>query len=106
MGVSLRTLALAGLALASGSVPAAAAPPDARVLAVHCHTCHGVAGDEAMIPALEGRDQDDLLERLRAFRDGGTDATVMTRIARGYSDDELALIAAWFAAAPAMKAPR
>jgi sulfide dehydrogenase cytochrome subunit len=32
-----------------------------------------------------------------AFRSGGREATVMTRIAKGFSDDETRAIAAWLA---------
>ena len=35
---------------------------------------------------------------MTGFRDGSRPATVMTRIAKGFSDDELRAIAAWFAA--------
>jgi cytochrome c553 len=35
---------------------------------------------------------------MKAFRNGGRPATVMDRIAKGFSDDEIAAIAAWYAA--------
>jgi cytochrome c553 len=35
---------------------------------------------------------------MAAFRDGSRPATVMTRIAKGFSDDELHAITAWLAA--------
>ena len=35
---------------------------------------------------------------MAAFRDGSKPATVMNRIAKGYTDDELKPIAAWLAA--------
>jgi cytochrome c553 len=39
-----------------------------------------------------------MLTAMAAFRDGSRPATVMNRIAKGFSDDELRPIAAWFAA--------
>jgi cytochrome c553 len=39
-----------------------------------------------------------MLTAMAAFRDGSRTATVMNRIAKGFSDDELRPIAAWFAA--------
>ena len=35
---------------------------------------------------------------MTGFRDGSLPSTVMTRIAKGFSDDELRAIAAWLAA--------
>jgi cytochrome c553 len=35
---------------------------------------------------------------MAGFRDGSLPATVMNRIAKGFSDDELRAIAAWLAA--------
>ena len=35
---------------------------------------------------------------MRTFRTGQRPATVMDRIAKGFSDDEIAAIAAWYAA--------
>jgi sulfide dehydrogenase cytochrome subunit len=34
---------------------------------------------------------------MKAFRNGRRPATVMDRIAKGFSDDEIAVIAAWYA---------
>ena len=41
---------------------------------------------------------DDIMTAMAAFRAGSKPATVMNRIAKGYTDDELKPIAAWLAA--------
>jgi sulfide dehydrogenase cytochrome subunit len=41
-----------------------------------------------------------MLQQLREFRDGSRPATVMTQIARGFSDAQLQRLAAFFAAQP------
>ena len=46
---------------------------------------------------LAGLPKDDILTRLRGFRDGSRPSTVMQQIARGYSDAQLELIAGYFA---------
>jgi cytochrome c553 len=50
------------------------------------------------VSRLYGRDAGDIMTAMTGFRDGALPATVMTRIAKGFSDDELRAIAAWLAA--------
>jgi cytochrome c553 len=101
------TLAGAGTAAAQ-LAPPRFAPPNltaagVRALAANCAQCHGtngrpVAGSE--IPPLAGRDRAELAARLAAFKQGATRATVMDQIAKGYSDDEMAALADYFARLP------
>jgi sulfide dehydrogenase cytochrome subunit len=87
----LFSLALAALAAA----PAAAQAP---LAAEGCVACHGPAGSgQGSIPALAGRDANELAAAMRAFRANERPGTIMGRIARGYSDAEIAAIAAYFA---------
>ena len=56
-------------------------------LADACTSCHGVGGhSQGAIPSIGGLDKDTLLAELRAFKAGQGDATIMNRIARGYTD--------------------
>ena len=41
-----------------------------------------------------------MIAAMQAFRNGQRPATVMDRIAKGFSDDEIKAIAAWFGAQP------
>ena len=72
---------------------AAAAPPGAS----SCTGCHGNGG---AVTALEGRPAAELVAAMTAFRKGDRAATVMGRIAKGFSDAEVKAIADWFAARP------
>jgi sulfide dehydrogenase cytochrome subunit len=68
---------------------AAAQPPPG---ASSCSGCHGSASPIA------GQDAKSLTQTLIAFRDGTRPSTVMGRIAKGFSPDELGVIAAWWSA--------
>lgn len=72
--------------------------PHARMLSFNCFTCHGPAGQGAGdIPALAGRAADELKASLQAYKRGTEQGTIMNRIARGYSDAEIGIIADYFA---------
>jgi cytochrome c553 len=88
--------------LLAASLPAAAAPIDAGArLAATCTACHGAAPVQGnALPPLAGQSEEALLASLRAFQAGARPATIMTQLAKGYTDEQLALIAAWFAKAP------
>jgi cytochrome c553 len=45
---------------------------------------------------LAGQDAGAMVAAMQAFRSGQRPATVMDRIAKGFSDDEIKAIAAWF----------
>ena len=72
---------------------------DASVLAGTCVNCHGPEGrSSGAIPSVRGHTADYLLHRLRAFRAGqAADATVMTRLMKGYDDAQIEVLAQWFA---------
>ena len=65
---------------------------DARLIALSCAGCHGPDGrSPGSIPSLNGRSATALAMALRAFRT--EPATVMGRIAKGYSDEEIDAVA-------------
>ena len=49
------------------------------------------------VPRLVGRDQAEVVKAMQEFRSGTRAATVMDRIARGFTDQEILAIAAWYA---------
>ena len=53
------------------------------------------------MPRLAGLPAPRIADSMRAFRAGTRPGTIMPRIAKGFSDDEIAAIAAWYAARPA-----
>jgi cytochrome subunit of sulfide dehydrogenase len=71
-----------------------------RSLAATCTGCHGAAaGIEGSRPtSLAGMPADFIIDRTRAFRDERHQGTLMHRLAMGYTDEEVALLAAYFAA--------
>jgi cytochrome c553 len=82
----------------------------ARSLAATCFTCHGSDGRsvDGVPPSLAGQSKDYLLQQMREFRAGKRPATIMHQHAKGYTDEQLELIAGYFASVkpgPAAAAP-
>jgi cytochrome subunit of sulfide dehydrogenase len=74
---------------------AASDPPPG---AASCSGCHATGATASSISRLYGRDAGDIVKAMAGFRDGSLPATVMNRIAKGFTDDESRAIAAWLAA--------
>ncbi|GAB4225130.1 MAG: hypothetical protein Tsb0032_30850 [Kiloniellaceae bacterium] len=85
----------AGAALAAG-----AAQADERrgaILANTCFSCHGTGGHSAgAMPSIDGKSADYIIETLQRFRDGSKPSTVMARIAKGFTDEEIEMLAKYF----------
>ncbi len=94
--MTARSFAIA-LAVVAVAVPAAAQPaPPAG--AASCSGCHPATASAGGVPPINGRPADESLSAMADFRAGKRDATVMGRIAKGFTDDETRAIAAWLAA--------
>jgi cytochrome c553 len=88
--VGVLAFALLGPAWEAG---AADAPPGA----MSCSGCHPAGrGVDASVPRLIGRDPTDIVTAMQGFKSGQRPSTVMDRIAKGFSDDEVKAIAAWY----------
>lgn len=97
---ALALIAAAALAGASGSV-LAKDPNLGRNLAATCANCHGTNGQavpSSGLDALAGTPRDKLLQKLNDFKTGVKPATIMHQISKGYTDEQLGLIADYFAA--------
>jgi sulfide dehydrogenase cytochrome subunit len=69
------------------------------VLASSCANCHGPDGaSPGPIPPINKLDAATLAQRLRDYRSGAAEGTVMNRIAKGYSDAEIDALAQYFSA--------
>lgn len=91
------TLCLAGMA----ATASAADPNLGRNLAATCANCHGTDGKAvkgAGMDALAGMEKDKLLQKIKDFRSGAKPATIMHQISKGYTDEQMDLIAAYYAA--------
>lgn len=90
------------MALAAASafcLPAQAQVNQVRVWAAACANCHGTDGRALTgMEALAGKDKDDITQKMLDFKNGRKPATLMHQIAKGYSDEQIAQIAAYFAA--------
>jgi cytochrome c553 len=91
-------LAAAAASLLAAAVPTAAAGElNVQGLADACTSCHGLEGhSQGFIPTIGGLGKSTLLTQLTAFRDRKSSATIMSRIARGYTDAELEALAEYF----------
>jgi sulfide dehydrogenase cytochrome subunit len=87
----MRMLVVAAMLVSGAAV--AGSPPGAA----SCSGCHAFSGKPSAFPSIFAREANDTLATMIAFRDGTRPATVMNRIAKGFSDDELRAIAAWLA---------
>lgn len=95
MSAAARLTGTVAVCLALGALGPMESRADAAIAAA-CSGCH--AGPAEGIVSLEDRDAKTiagLLMQYKAEPDGGT---VMHRLARGYSDEEIAAIAAYLAA--------
>ena len=92
-GALLRALALAGglSPVLAGAAGIAEAPPGAS----SCSGCHGIRAGGSAVPPIHGRPADELADAMAEYRAGKRPATVMSRIATGFSAEESRAIAVW-----------
>jgi cytochrome subunit of sulfide dehydrogenase len=105
-----------GVALFAGSLqlhaqtpapsPAPAAAPavvpvptttNAAYLAANCANCHGTVGKALNgMPSLAGQNKDYIIKQMQDFRDGKRQASIMHQLSKGYTDEQIALMAEFF----------
>ena len=101
--MSLASLALAA-ALVFGAAASASAQGDPRagrrIAGGMCAVCHGANGISTVAdaPNLAGQNPTYVAIQLRAYRDGKRQHEQMAIIAKSLSDEQIADLAAWFAA--------
>jgi sulfide dehydrogenase cytochrome subunit len=84
---ALAVLLGTGAALAEG-------PPGAA----SCSGCHAASARvETPVPPIKGRSQADIADAMIEYKSGKRPGTIMDRIAKGFSDEEIRAIAAWYA---------
>ena len=77
----------------------AAGPEDAPPGASSCSGCHPTGrSTDIKVPRLIGRDPADIVAAMQAFKSGQRASIAMERIAKGFSEDEVKAIAAWYGA--------
>jgi cytochrome subunit of sulfide dehydrogenase len=89
IAAAIVSLAIAAATAASAEMPVGAAA---------CSGCHPASTRvSSPVPRLAGRDQAAIVKAMQDFRSGARAGTVMDRIAKGFSDEEIQAIAAWYA---------
>jgi cytochrome subunit of sulfide dehydrogenase len=95
LGIAIPLLALSVLAHEGSH----AQDTRGRDLATTCSACHGTNGRSASgMPNIAGLDQAYIVKQMNDFKSGARPATVMHQIAKGYNDEQVALLAAYFSA--------
>lgn len=91
------------LGLTIGLLPVAAYAEEqalARSLAATCANCHGTDGRSATqaVEPLAGKKKEDIIKLMQAFKAGTKPATVMHQLSKGYTDQQIELVATYFEA--------
>lgn len=89
------------VSLSQFSLIAAAQNADAtklyhRSLAATCANCHGTDGKgvpEGGMPLINNLSSQQLLDAMKAYKSGAREGTIMPQLAKGYSDEQLQIIA-------------
>lgn len=94
------TLPLLAILLAAGTAAAQAPDPlQVRSWAAACANCHGTQGvAQPGMESLAGANKDEMLKKLLDFKAGRKPATLMHQLSKGYTDEQLQALAAYFAA--------
>lgn len=90
----------AALSAAGPAAAQDAAALRARSLAATCAQCHGTDGHTppgVAMRTLAGMPAPYLTEQMQAFKNGVRPGSVMPQLAKGYSDAQIAQLAAYFA---------
>jgi len=98
--MKLRTFAVGAAFAATVLVagPAGAEMASGAVLANTCYSCHGTDGKSVGdMPTIAGKSEKFIVAKLTSFRSGKLPSTVMGRISKGFSDNEIAALAKFFA---------
>ncbi len=93
-----RFVTVAALPLAMIAPAVAAGLADAPPGAMSCSGCHPTSRIQTTVPRLTGRNPADIVAAMQAFKVGQRPSTVMERIAKGFSEDEVKAVAAWYGA--------
>jgi len=85
------------IATLAAPLPAVAGSPEPPPGASSCSGCHATRRVDTAVPPLIGRPAADIITQMQAFKSGQKPATVMDRIAKGFTDAEIQDIANWYA---------
>ena len=73
------------------------ADKEGMLLSLSCTSCHGTYGiSPGAIPTIYGKSREYIIKKMKKFRNDEIKSTIMIRIAKGYSEREILLIANYF----------
>jgi sulfide dehydrogenase cytochrome subunit len=99
MKIKFAILAMTLLAAATGPAAYAQDSSAARGMAATCANCHGTEGRSVgTVPGLAGVDKAYMVQQMMDYKTGKRPGTVMHQLAKGFSDEQIEQIAAYFAA--------
>jgi sulfide dehydrogenase cytochrome subunit len=87
---------------------AGAATPSASMLANTCAGCHGTNGSSVgpASPTIAGISTEYFIETMAAYKKAERPSTIMSRIAKGYTEEEIKLMADFFSKQPFVRQPQ
>ena len=89
----------AGILAGTTIIPAAAVAADAPPGASSCSGCHSPNATDTSTPTrLIGRDPAKTVAALQEFRSGQRHGTIMDRVVKGFTPEEIQAIAIWYGA--------
>ena len=95
------TRLLLGSLLALGGFATQAQVSQVRAWAAACANCHGTMGvAEPGMESLAGKDKAELAQKMLDFKAGRKPATIMHQLSKGYTDEQIQELAAYFSALP------
>ena len=94
MNATRISVAAAMVLLTTGAGSAAEAPAGAS----SCTGCHAAASGSNAMRVLGGMPAPEIAAKMTAFKSGSAPATIMDRIAKGFTEEEIRAIATWYAA--------
>lgn len=99
MSVRKTLTVILGSGLLLGATHLSAAGPTATMLADTCVGCHGPEGSSVgpATPSIAGMSAEYFKTTMQEYKKDERQGTIMNRIAKGYSDEEIALMADYFA---------
>ena len=107
MAAGLALACSAWAAQAQAPAPAQAPVQDAQLarnLAATCANCHGTNGQaRGDMRPLAGVAAERIVATMADYKRGAQSGTIMPQIAKGYTDEQIRLVAGYFAAQPAQK---
>jgi sulfide dehydrogenase cytochrome subunit len=102
---------LQGILIASSVAlagPVFAETPSAAMLGNTCAGCHGTYGNSQgpATPTIAGVSSEYFIDAMQAYKNGERAATIMDRVAKGYTDEEIKLMAEFFAKQTMVRKPQ